>query len=74
MIQIDKVIRDLNVDIKTVENNYDYYDSSESTRRMKELEKRMTERLIKSVKGIGKELERIEREANRPIIHGGQPQ
>ena len=46
----EKCIKFLEKELKEVENHFDYYDNSESTRRLIESEKRQVERLIKLIK------------------------
>ena len=64
---MNKLLNKLKKDLENVDNNYDYYDSSDATRKMKELEKRIIERQMSIVRVFDREIKRVE---SRSIISG----
>lgn len=51
---MEKLKKELQKELNSVEHYFDYYDSSESTKRLIASEKRQIERLIKVVSAIGR--------------------
>lgn len=51
---MEKLIKELEAELKNVTDHFDYYDSSDSTMRLIASEKRQIERLIKVAKAIKK--------------------
>jgi len=72
---MEKFIKKLKKELENVDNNYDYYDSSESTRRLKQAETRQIERMIDMSKAINTKLNRMQKEldekAEKTVIYGG---